>query len=123
MPPRKTVAEEPVEETAVPSDTNEPEAPADVPETDESEPADATQPADAVEDTDAESEEAMAPDDEGGSEFGLDEGEFVIAQRTRDDAVVVAATNLGRKIEITPEGQVTVVTGPPLKSQTVPVEA
>lgn len=117
MPRSKAAAaEEPAEKSAVPSDTEETEEPVEAetsepePEFPEPEPEEPENP-----EPEAEEPENPAPEaEEEGDEIGLNPGEEIVSQRTRDDAVVVAVTNFGRKLEITPEGSVTVVTGPPL---------
>jgi hypothetical protein len=112
----KTVAEEPSEDLAVPSDTEEvpaEEAPVeDAPVEEEFVPLPEGEP-EVVPEVDPAAVLAE-PTEVGGVEIGLNPGEEVISQRARDDAVVVAVTNFGRKLEITPEGEVTVVTGAPL---------
>jgi hypothetical protein len=118
MPPRKTkpeevvAAEEPEETVAVPSDSEEI---AEEPEVVAEEPVEETPNA---EDDPAEPEaveDAGAPEaEETGTEVGLSPGEEFISERLRDDAVLVVVTNFGRKIEISPDGVMTVVTGPPL---------
>ena len=108
----------PEETPAVPSDTNEPQdQPADAtPADDDPKEPEATEPKE-PEDVPSEPEAEDAPEteaEEGGTELGLSPGEEFISQRLRDDAVLVVVTNFGRKIEIDPDGHMTVVTGPPL---------
>lgn len=118
MPPRKPKAEEaPVEEVEE-APVEEGEAPEPV---EEAPVADATEEPEVEEAADAEevpaepeAVEDAAEAEEAGVEVGLSPGEEYISERLRDDAVLVVVTNFGRKIEIDPDGNMTVVTGPPL---------
>ena len=106
MPPRKAAApepeqiEEPETDPAVETDTVD--EPVEEP---------ATEPV-----AEPETEDAAEPGakEEGGKDLGLNPGEEIIAQRTDDLAILWAVTNFGRKLRIDPDGNVEVVTGPPL---------